>query len=73
MRKCRTKLEKISNQEIKSPEVLLGISTASIGSILGALASEVKFELGWSGIIFYALLPMVFIGCAVGFYFKRKE
>lgn len=73
LRKCRSKLESLEKQEISLTEVLLGISTASLGGILGALASGVPFELTFGSISFYVFLPMLLVGCLVAYIFKRKE
>jgi len=71
--KCRTKLNLIKSQKVTSLEWLLGFSTASFGGVLGGLASNVKLEASFSGIVFYVVLPMIFIGCAVAYFYKRKE
>lgn len=73
LKKCIQKLEIIKDQKVTSLEILLGLATASLGGSLGALASSVKFEAKFLGIFFYLILPIIFVGFSVAYYYKRKE
>jgi hypothetical protein len=65
LKRARKRLNLIINQSISIWEVLLCISSVSLGAVMSAIIAGIKLA-SWKGIMFYVVLPMVAVGTGVG-------
>ena len=72
LRRCREELRSLQTNSFPWAEVLLGIACAGLGSIAGACAGDVVLNSG-KGVCFYIIAPMMLVGCAVGYFFMRRN
>lgn len=54
-------------------EVFLGVASLLIGAFLGALFSQVSYELSWLGILSYSICPVGGCASGVAYFFCRKK
>lgn len=67
LERTREKLEEIRDNKPDYTEILLALCTVSFGAVLGAFSTGLKFELTFTSVVFYVILPMVFVGTGVSF------
>ena len=71
LRRARTKLQGIKEQNFQWQELALGVCTLAYGGFLGALPA--KLAAGEKlAIVFYTLLPVIGTGCLVAYLFLRR-
>ena len=72
LRRIRDKLAPYSKKTFSWSEILIGLGGASLGAILGALASQVPMS-SFRGFIFYVVCPMVLVGTIVRYFSESKS
>jgi hypothetical protein len=81
LRRARKRLFELQADRFPWSEILLGVATICIGGYLGALAAGLPWGTVTKntavptllGVLFYAMMPAVFTGCAVGYLLTRRS
>lgn len=73
LRRIRYQLGQLSSGNFPWAELLLAVSTTSIGGTLGAIAGDVKLDGNSISIICYNVLPAIFLGTIIGWAFLRHR
>ena len=71
LRSWRLRLSTLNGKKIPWPEFFLAVSSLGIGSILSAIASDVKLAT-FKGTFFYLILPPITVGVIVSYIFVRR-
>lgn len=71
LRRCRRRLEAISQERIQIGEALLGLATLTAGGSVSAIISGVKLDSAL-GVTFYIVSPMIAVGCGVAYGMLRS-
>lgn len=70
IRRIKEKIANVSESKYPIHEILLGVSSVSIGAFLSALISGVKLD-SCLGIIMYLICPVIASGTGVAYFFTR--
>ena len=70
--RSRRHLERIRTNKLPWHEILLALSSLSWGAVLGAIPANIPLGV-WKWYFFFVFLPVVGVGTAVAYFFKRRE
>lgn len=71
LKRCRERLRAVTKEPFPLPELLLGVSTLTIGATLSAVISGVSLN-SWRGVLFFVTMPAVAVGSGVAYGMLRR-
>lgn len=72
LKRCRVGLEELQNLKFPFAEVALALASASLGAVLSAIASNIKYDSNL-GFWFYNIGGPIFAASSVAYFFLRER